>query len=152
MQHRWLILLAPVVCSAGAGAQPSRIGGTLVVTNKTPSTATIIDVETGAVRATLPTGNGPHEIVMSRWLEKAEGDVYVIADVSAMKKVLSIKQILILKHMRHPRLTHAMTVGLKLNPMARFIVPLVAHTVGLEYKDFATREEARAYILETLGV
>lgn len=93
-----------------------------------------------------------HEIVMSRWLEKAEGDVYVIADVSAMKKVLSIKQILILKHMRHPRLTHAMTVGLKLNPMARFIVPLVAHTVGLEYKDFATREEARAYILEELGV
>ncbi len=78
MQHRWLILLAPLMCSAGAGAQPSRIGGTLVVTNKTPSTATIIDVETGAVRATLPTGNGPHEIVMSR-----DGSVAVVTDYGA---------------------------------------------------------------------
>jgi hypothetical protein len=92
-----------------------------------------------------------HEIAMSHWLDQAEDNVYVIADVSAMKKVLSLKQIIILKHMRHPRLTHAMTVGLSLNPMARFVVPLVAQTVGLQYKDFATREEARTYISEVLG-
>ena len=40
--------------------------GTLVITNKVPATATIIDVGSGTVLATLPTGQGPHEIVMSR--------------------------------------------------------------------------------------
>lgn len=93
-----------------------------------------------------------HEFAMSGWLDNAKGDVYVIADVSALKKVLSLRQIIMLKHMRHPRLTHAMTVGLSLNPMARFVVPLVAQTVGLQYKDFASREEARTYISEMLGV
>lgn len=93
-----------------------------------------------------------HEIVMTRWLDQAEGSVYVIADVSAMKKVLSLKQIIMLKHMRHPRLTHAMTVGLSLNPMARFVVPLVAQSVGLQYKDFPTQADARAYIADVLGV
>ena len=46
-------------------AQLSGLGGTLVVTNKSPSTATIIDVGSGRTLATLPTGAGPHEVVVS---------------------------------------------------------------------------------------
>lgn len=46
-------------------AQVQGLTGTLVVTNKTPGTATIIDVGSGASLATLPTGHGPHEIVLT---------------------------------------------------------------------------------------
>ncbi len=55
-------LLATVLQISSASAQP---GGTLVVTNKTPSTATIIDIGSNRILATLPTGAGPHEVAMS---------------------------------------------------------------------------------------
>ena len=45
--------------AAPAGAE------TLVVLNKSEATASLIDLESGAVRATLPTGNGPHEAAVS---------------------------------------------------------------------------------------
>jgi YVTN family beta-propeller protein len=38
---------------------------TLVVLNKSEATASLIDLESGAVRATLPTGHGPHEAATS---------------------------------------------------------------------------------------
>lgn len=58
-----------------AAAQVPGLSGTLIVTNKTPSTATIIDVATGQALATLPTGNNPHEVVLS-----ANGRTAVITD------------------------------------------------------------------------
>lgn len=39
--------------------------GTLVVLNKGESTATFVDVASGSVIATLPTGQGPHELAMT---------------------------------------------------------------------------------------
>ena len=39
--------------------------GTLVVLNKAEATASLVDLETGAVFATLPTGNAPHEAAVS---------------------------------------------------------------------------------------
>ena len=51
--------------------------GTLVITNKGPSTATIIDVESGRILATLPTGKGPHEVVLS-----SNGNTAVVTDYS----------------------------------------------------------------------
>jgi YVTN family beta-propeller protein len=38
---------------------------TLVVLNKSEATASLIDLASGAVRATLPTGHGPHEAAVS---------------------------------------------------------------------------------------
>lgn len=55
--------------------QSSGLTGTLIVTNKSPSTATIIDVASGRALATLPTGNGPHEVILSR-----DGHVAVVTD------------------------------------------------------------------------
>ena len=52
--------------------------GTLVITNKTPSTASIIDVASGRLLATLPTGDGPHEIVITR-----SGATAVVTDYGA---------------------------------------------------------------------
>lgn len=56
-------------------AQVQGLTGTLIVTNKGPATATIIDVATGEALATLPTGNGPHEVVLSK-----DGRIAVITD------------------------------------------------------------------------
>lgn len=57
------------------GAQVPARSGTLIVTNKAPATATFIDVATGRTLATLPTGHGPHEVVLS-----ADGSTAVITD------------------------------------------------------------------------
>ncbi len=46
-------------------AQGSGLTGTLVVVNKGANTANIIDIESGEILATLPTGNGPHEVAIS---------------------------------------------------------------------------------------
>ena len=59
-------------------AQVAGLSGTLIVTNKTPATASIIDVATGRMLATLPTGQGPHEVAISR-----DGSVAVVTDYGA---------------------------------------------------------------------
>ncbi|MBL0938894.1 MAG: YncE family protein [Gemmatimonadaceae bacterium] len=65
-----LIGLTPLAAKAQSG-----LSGTLIITNKTPATATIIDVVSGRTLATLPTGHGPHEIVVSR-----DGKTAVVTD------------------------------------------------------------------------
>ncbi|MCC6317133.1 MAG: YncE family protein [Gemmatimonadaceae bacterium] len=67
------LLVAPALM-----AQTPTIRGTLIVTNKTPATATIIDVASGRTLATLPTGNGPHEVVVSR-----DGGTAIVTDYGA---------------------------------------------------------------------
>lgn len=66
------------IAAAPVGAQVSGLSGTLIVTNKSPSTVTIIDVATGRALATLPTGQGPHEVVASR-----DGQTAVVTDYGA---------------------------------------------------------------------
>ena len=72
------LTLALVGAPLVAHAQVSGLGGTLVVTNKGPATATIIDVASGRTLATLPTGQGPHEVVLS-----ADGRTAVVTDYGA---------------------------------------------------------------------
>jgi YVTN family beta-propeller protein len=59
------IAIIALLLSRTVSAQVAGLSGTLIVTNKTSSTATIIDVATGRALATLPTGNNPHEVVIS---------------------------------------------------------------------------------------
>lgn len=71
------LLLGLLVAPALAAQAPS-IPGTLIVTNKTPATATIIDAGSGRILATLPTGNGPHEVVAAK-----NGSLAVVTDYGA---------------------------------------------------------------------
>lgn len=48
-----------------ASMLPAAWGATLVVANKAEATASLIDLENGKVVATLPTGEGPHEVGIS---------------------------------------------------------------------------------------
>jgi DNA-binding beta-propeller fold protein YncE len=78
----WLALGYALLSSPSA-AQPS---GTLVVTNKTPSTATIIDVARNRILATLPTGAGPHEVAIS-----SDGRLAVVTDYGgAPRRTLTV--------------------------------------------------------------
>jgi DNA-binding beta-propeller fold protein YncE len=65
MKRLAILCTIALACVSSASAQLSGLGGTLIVTNKSPSTATIIDVGSGRTLATLPTGAGPHEVVVS---------------------------------------------------------------------------------------
>ena len=63
---RFHLAAAALTFAGSLHAQPKLdLTGTVIVTNKGPSTATVIDVASGRTLATLPTGNGPHEIVIS---------------------------------------------------------------------------------------
>jgi YVTN family beta-propeller protein len=74
-----LAAAAVVVCAPTAASQ-SGPAGTLIVTNKTPATATIVDVASGRLLATLSTGMGPHEVVVS-----PDGRLAVVTDYGAQQ-------------------------------------------------------------------
>lgn len=59
------VATALALATGHVDAQSPGFTGTVIVTNKTPSTATVIDVGTGRTLATIPTGAGPHEIALS---------------------------------------------------------------------------------------
>lgn len=85
---RGLAVLSVVVAAATvpmARAQVAGLSGTLVVTNKTPSTATIVDVASGRTLATLPTGTNPHEIVLS-----SDGALAVITNYGGERRTLTV--------------------------------------------------------------
>ena len=71
------LLLPPglALCAGLLSAQVPGVTGTLVITNKRPSTLTIVDLASGRALATLPTGAGPHEVVLSR-----DGRTAVVTD------------------------------------------------------------------------
>ena len=67
-----------VAGSSAALAQAPEVGGTLIVVNKGAASATIVDVSTGKILKTLPTNEGPHEVVVSE-----DGSVAVVTDYGA---------------------------------------------------------------------
>ena len=74
MSARRVVVLA-LVAALPAAAQVPGLTGTVIVTNKGPGSATIVDVASGRALASLPTGNGPHEIVIS-----SDGRTAVVTD------------------------------------------------------------------------
>ncbi len=70
----WLavLLLTPVLPGAPVWAD------TLVVANKSEATVSLVDLESGEVKATLPTGVGPHEVAVS-----PAGEIAVVTDYGA---------------------------------------------------------------------
>ena len=61
-----VVLTAAIPITATAQS----LSGTIVSANMTANTASIVDVATGELRATYPTGQGPHEVAIShdgRW-------------------------------------------------------------------------------------
>lgn len=69
------VSLAVFLLPSTVAAQAPEVGGTLIIVNKGGASASIVDVATGQTLATLPTGDGPHEVVVS-----ADGGTAVVTD------------------------------------------------------------------------
>jgi DNA-binding beta-propeller fold protein YncE len=93
--HAVVATLAVGLIAAGeAHGQDSEVTGTLVAVNKRASTATIVDLGSGATLATLPTGNGPHEVAITKdgsravvtdYGGQAGGNSLTVIDVPALR-------------------------------------------------------------------
>jgi YVTN family beta-propeller protein len=78
----------------------SAFGDTLVVLNKAEATASLIDLKSGAVVATIPTGQGPHEAAASHdgkhvlatnyGTAQAPGQTLTLIDVAAKQAIKTI--------------------------------------------------------------
>ncbi len=103
--RRTLVQLLLVVTPSALVAQVPDLAkvpgltGTLIVTNKTPATATIIDAASGRIIKTLPTGAGPHEIVVtsngrtaivSDYGAQTAGSTLTIIDLTALQVVRTV--------------------------------------------------------------
>jgi YVTN family beta-propeller protein len=60
-----ILFLLTVWLYTASTLQEKTLSGTLIVLNKTDNTAFLIDRATGQVKATVATGTGPHEVVVS---------------------------------------------------------------------------------------
>ena len=80
-----LSLALALVGVPSARGQVAGVSGTLVVTNKTPSTATVVDVASGRTLATLPTGTTPHEIALS-----SDGALAVTTNYGGERRTLTV--------------------------------------------------------------
>lgn len=90
----WAVLAAACVFLTSAQA------ATLVVANKAEATVSLVDLESGQMRATLPTGEGPHEVAVSPdgrlalvsnyGTRQAPGSTLTLLDVAAAQVVRTI--------------------------------------------------------------
>lgn len=89
--HRTLLailtlVIPAVTASSLAGQAPiPGLSGTVVVVNKQGSDASFIDLASGRIVATAPTGNGPHELAMSR-----DGRTAVVTDYGRGSNSLTV--------------------------------------------------------------
>jgi len=73
-----VVVVSLFVAGARASSAQEGLAGTLVVVNKGSATLTVIDVESGAIRGTVPTGQGPHEVVLT-----GDGSTAIVTDYGA---------------------------------------------------------------------
>ena len=83
------LILTAATASLGL-AQAPEVGGTLIVVNKGAASASIVDVRTGEVLKTLPTGEGPHEVVVSGDGTTAVVTVYGARDAGNTLAVIDV--------------------------------------------------------------
>ena len=88
------LLVAAAVSVSGAGAQAT--GGTLLVLNKVDATLAFVDASSHQVIARVPTGEGPHEVVVStdgahafvsNYGAQTPGSSLSVIDVAARKEI-----------------------------------------------------------------
>ncbi len=94
------IVLAVSTFSTGQPAENTGAKGTLVVLNKSEATVSLIDLNSGKIVATLPTGDGPHEaatspdgrtVVVTNYGRQRPGESLTVIDLGEQRVVKTIK-------------------------------------------------------------
>ena len=90
-----------VALAAALFLVPVADAATLVVANKAEATVSLIDLENGGVVATLPTGEGPHEVAVSPdgrfalvtnyGTREQDGNSLTLIDIAAAEVVSTIE-------------------------------------------------------------
>lgn len=102
--HKLIALIVLSVTIAAHADIPGGLSGTLIVLNKGGDDASFIDLASGETVATLPTGKGPHELVISsdgQWAigtDYGGGNSLTVFDV----RNLSVQQTINLDHHSRP--------------------------------------------------
>lgn len=65
MTHRAIVVVVGIAVAASSAQGQERPRGTVIVSNMNDNTTMLIDAESGRRLATLPTGEGPHEVAVS---------------------------------------------------------------------------------------
>lgn len=92
--------LAPLLCACAFAAANAANPGTLLVLNKSDNTVSLVDLASKKSVATIPTGNGPHEVAVSPdgriavvcnyGSQSGSGDTLTVIDVAARKALRTI--------------------------------------------------------------
>lgn len=91
-----LLMLSALKLQATTLLEPPGLSGTLVVVNKSDNTVSFIDVGSAKIIGTLPTGKGPHELIISddgKWAVSTDfvgGDSLTVFDIENMKVARTI--------------------------------------------------------------
>jgi len=102
--HKLIALIMLSVTIAAHADIPDGLNGTLIVLNKGGDDASFVDLASGETIATLPTGKGPHELVISsdgKWAigtDYGGGNSLTVFDV----RNLSVQQTINLDHHSRP--------------------------------------------------
>src|SRR5262244_345004 len=65
MTHRAIQIVVGAALAASSAWGQERPRGTVIVSNMSDNTTMLVDAESGRRLATLPTGEGPHEVAVS---------------------------------------------------------------------------------------
>lgn len=131
-------IAAAVPVKAAAAPAPR---GTLVVLNKAEGTASLIDLSRGKVAATLPTGEGPHEVaihpdgqraVVTNYGAQRPGSTLTVLDLRARK----VERTLSLGALRRPH-------GIQFLPGGRQLLVTAEDSRALAVIDFASGKVVR---------
>ena len=96
MKKVFLLVVLMAAVQISHGQQAADLQGTLIVLNKSGHDAAFIDLASGEIVSTLPTGQGPHELVVSgdgRWAvgtDYSGGNSLTVFDISVPEVVHTI--------------------------------------------------------------
>jgi hypothetical protein len=79
-------------------------------------------------------------------LSSASHTIHVVVDLRPMRNYPAFDTSRKMKYFKHARMGELIVIGMTLNPGLRFLGRLFGKTVGIDFRDFPTPEEAHEYV------
>jgi hypothetical protein len=79
-------------------------------------------------------------------LDAASHTIHVLVDLRPMKNYPSFDTSRKMKYFKHARMGELIVIGMTLSPALSFLGRLFGKSVGINFKDFPTPEDAQAYV------
>jgi hypothetical protein len=83
---------------------------------------------------------------LNAMLPTASQPVVVLYDLRGVQQSPSVQAAFNLTYYKQPTLARILTIGMTKNPILRFIGSVIGRGINVQIKDFATLEEAHAYL------